>query len=748
MVNSKSSRILPKHKPETVKDKKKTVTKFEKIADDVVSMGMKCILALIIKEKLDTAHPSPHIIGSTKEQPGNSGATEHTIDRYEAVWRGLKNFCILIGDYYSAIICCRNICPGDPFPVSVDTARIYLRYKVFKKGTDLTHPDTLAPIIWLHGPKAGSPIKCTGTWTSPSSTCIYSAALAKLHKNNVMTTGNYADPCHQCLLQPIHGCPGHRGSALIRFKGNVVESPKFKACVNDINKYIETNYVLRATYAFLPHQLRVIRTFLISHNKIQYLMLWVMLMFSITEGLRFDELVTLTYEQFLSKYFDIKDSHVDSLVFSVNGKRDVSDINLAVWDDHYCSEFSSVRLILLWVQLNKIQSGFLFPSLEQLHGNFESFTEHYSYANILRDIKYLCYDVIGLIYNDKRIIGTHCGRKTKLLFASWGNFIDRWSKERALRCATVHGLFAPSLLKDLRHKNIQSTLAYLQSSATLGAFKDRHGNNKNDMCHRVGPYNPIFLEDLDTYASMFQQSDLSLGTKSLFEASGWWLFEKIGLDKESFHTVTSTKIPYLIKKITEYTVAECVPLAESDMDLDGLHSFILNPNKTKAEQESATRYVESLQRKRQLEHMSEHNKELGSAMESFNDINIQSDSSTSEGGPTTTKKAKRDINYILYSYEPFHSSWKKEKDKQKKVEILVLAIADHDKQQAATKLIPSSRLKYGLSQRRWYNKALNKVRCVHKCYDNNVLDYWNENLHHFSFEQTHTCMRCQVIADI
>ena len=50
MVNSKSSRILPKHKPETVKDKKKTVTKFEKIADDVVSMGLKCILALIIKE--------------------------------------------------------------------------------------------------------------------------------------------------------------------------------------------------------------------------------------------------------------------------------------------------------------------------------------------------------------------------------------------------------------------------------------------------------------------------------------------------------------------------------------------------------------------------------------------------------------------------------------------------------------------------------------------------------------------------
>ena len=98
MVNKKSSRILPKHKPETVKDKKKTVTKFEKIADDVVACGMKFIDALIIKEKLDTTHPSPHILGSIKEQPGNSGTTEHTIERYEANWCGLKNFCILIGD--------------------------------------------------------------------------------------------------------------------------------------------------------------------------------------------------------------------------------------------------------------------------------------------------------------------------------------------------------------------------------------------------------------------------------------------------------------------------------------------------------------------------------------------------------------------------------------------------------------------------------------------------------------------------
>ena len=46
MVDTKSSRILPKHKPETVKDKKKTVTKFEKIADDVVSEGINFIDAL------------------------------------------------------------------------------------------------------------------------------------------------------------------------------------------------------------------------------------------------------------------------------------------------------------------------------------------------------------------------------------------------------------------------------------------------------------------------------------------------------------------------------------------------------------------------------------------------------------------------------------------------------------------------------------------------------------------------------
>ena len=60
-------------------------------------------------------------------------------------------------------------------------------------------------------------------------------------------------------------------------------------------------------------------------------MIWVMIMFAITQGLRVDEVITLTYEQFLQQYFDVDESsHVDSLVFTVNGKRDENDVILYV----------------------------------------------------------------------------------------------------------------------------------------------------------------------------------------------------------------------------------------------------------------------------------------------------------------------------------------------------------------------------------------------------------------------------------
>jgi hypothetical protein len=196
---------------------------------------MKFINELIISEKLDSTNPSANINGRSKENPGNFSTAESTILRYSDVWSGLKTFSVLTGDYHSAMICNQSVCPGDPFPVSLLTSRLYLRYKGFSKENTSTDPGNNAEIKWVVGPDKGKVIKCKGSWTSISTITIYKSALSKLHKNNVMTSGAYCDVCQQCLLDEYNGCKGHRGNPLLRLKGNVTTSEKFKLCVKDVN---------------------------------------------------------------------------------------------------------------------------------------------------------------------------------------------------------------------------------------------------------------------------------------------------------------------------------------------------------------------------------------------------------------------------------------------------------------------------------------------------------------------------------
>ena len=117
-------------------------------------------------------------------------------------------------------------------------------------------------------------------------------------------------------------------------------------------------------------------------------MIWVWIILSINQGLRIEECITLTYEHFMERYFDIDESsHVDSLMMWVCGKRDESNINLVIWEDHFCPEFSPVRLLLLWIRVAGIKGGYLFPTLELLgKGNYAN--EHYGYKFFCRILNF------------------------------------------------------------------------------------------------------------------------------------------------------------------------------------------------------------------------------------------------------------------------------------------------------------------------------------------------------------------------
>ena len=110
-------------------------------------------------------------------------------------------------------------------------------------------------------------------------------------------------------------------------------------------------------------------------NSLSKLMLWVIIIVATYLALRVDEVLNMKYEHFIQKYFVVHDTHVDFLLTSVMGKTDDKWVKLNVSDDFECPDFSPVRMILLWVRIAKIKTGFLFPSLSEPY-NFAGHEEN------------------------------------------------------------------------------------------------------------------------------------------------------------------------------------------------------------------------------------------------------------------------------------------------------------------------------------------------------------------------------------
>ena len=121
----------------------------------------------------------------------------------------------------------------------------------------------------------------------------------------------------------------------------------------------------------------------------------------------------------------------------------------------------------------------------------------------------------------------------------------------------IHGLLAPSVANDLRHKNVETLMLYLADAGTLDVFRERHGGNKM-LENRVSPYNPKWVKCLDQYEEMMTSFQVKKNTKTFYELSGWFLFEKIGLDQQAFDNNLLT-INTMMNSITSLTITKSLP---------------------------------------------------------------------------------------------------------------------------------------------------------------------------------------------
>lgn len=492
------------------------------VAARIQESGFVKLEALIKELQLDTKSPKIRIVGQTEDDMGTDRAKDSSIERYEHIWRAFLDYCFLVGDYESAMLPARNHCPADPLPVKSETAKQFLAFRCLEKRETVKNTMTNQPVKDIDG----NVMISIGDWKGESSIGLFRTALSKLHVHYDTTKCEYTEACAECQKIPIErvckseGCRTHPGNPKYWRRGNVSNDKSFAEAISNYETYVLNHYEARRTKAFLPGELRDIRTHLLSFNDLYHLMIWTILIVAIKLFLRIEEALEMTVEQFETEYFIVTEDDVEGLCVRIKGKRDKVPLDFALWNDKECPEFSACQAILIWISLSGIKSGKLFPQKEDL-GKGESFTTNYSYSAMLEILKSLSENVCGHDTTSTTIIyGTHMARKTAFLLAYWG-FV------RKDNCLAE--MDKANILLSARHKDISSTATYLSNSGTLKSLVDRL--DKMSERHRVGQWEPIHIKTHDSFASLNMES--MKFQKRLPDLSDWYVHEMLGIPRDS-----------------------------------------------------------------------------------------------------------------------------------------------------------------------------------------------------------------------
>lgn len=537
----------------------------------ILNHGLTKIKEAIEEYGLDTTSPQAPIIGIAKDGTlGTDRAKQSSIERYAIVWRGVLNYCITTKRYESGMLFARDLCPADPVPLDLDTAINYMRMRVLKQGTILRHYRTNNPIL----DNNGTAIECLGDWRSVSGLSIYRSALSKIHSHYDTTKAvSYVPECNGCRALGVARC--QKGESCITCcgkpqfwrRGNVTKDATFKNNFDQLVEYVESEYEARHTFAFLPQELRAVRTYLLSHNTLYHLMIWTIIICGTKLFARIDEALDLTVEQFMTDYFVVSENDVGGLCLKLKGKTDKEWANLAMWDDEQCPDFSATRAILIWLALSGIKSGKIFPSKRELEDKSTAPSQSMDYEEFLGWIKHLC---AGPLKKDMEseamknlIIGTHILRKTAFLLAFWGFFLRDGKRK-------LDPMDEANILQSARHKHISSTVTYLSDCGTLKSLLDRVVDKDStlDMSkNKVGIWEPIRVRTLSAFASLNLPSDKY--KRPITELANWYVFEKLGvvssrINVAEVHNIACTYVPSAARK------SELHELLEQNLDTETL----------------------------------------------------------------------------------------------------------------------------------------------------------------------------------
>lgn len=335
------------------------------VSDLDKNLGREKMLAIINQKGIGNRRGEvPIVVQGRARRDRNSSGTgikKSSIDRYTTFWNECLLFCLMAGLYTDGIIFDRAICPNCPPTVAVRTLQLILMYFCHEAGSLLCYPNSDVPVRCHLLGHTNEFIHCCSSWASGNTIDIFKSAVSCLHRAYTRTRVEYEEKCRDCVdlhkeNERTMGCHDHFGAPVLTRKGNPTHDDDFRSFFNFKKEVADEIRPSRTNLQLLPHELRMIRTELLSRNKIFDFMIWTILIVGIKGYLRAQEDLTLEISSFDRSYFQLLTDRIVQLCMAIRGKTKRSKPSLLkICDDQSCPEFSSLRTLLLWLAVTGIE---------------------------------------------------------------------------------------------------------------------------------------------------------------------------------------------------------------------------------------------------------------------------------------------------------------------------------------------------------------------------------------------------------
>jgi len=242
-----------------------------------------------------------------KHRTPNKGGRTPTVLSYTAYLEEMLLVAYLVGDYRSAALLNRDLCPENPFPLTPSFVEIYYSFKCGEPGVPICYPNTTRQIR-TNG--QNSVLKSVGTWHAPTCLNKLHGAVGALESLYAHMHTEYEEICDHCVranqLRPEAdttarsdwlSCPDHAGRPVLVARGSVLRSLQVIG-VHEKWKMLLGKHKVRGNIALLPSQVRQIRLHLVNINDLECLQTYVMMIVGIKLFLRAEELCDLMIDKF------------------------------------------------------------------------------------------------------------------------------------------------------------------------------------------------------------------------------------------------------------------------------------------------------------------------------------------------------------------------------------------------------------------------------------------------------------------